>query len=173
MAGILKYLRGRDTTTISITAQDVSSAGLLTDTSSATGSLVGGRCDSVRVTCRNNTEMIMGVDDIIENHVSIYIGYTIELTEILTQKVGTGGLGATTNYEPILPKLFYTTPSGNSTYEYFKIVVTKGGKTYTLYGLKQDISDGVTSGGKQTATMSLVPVNVNYDGSGTASIAYS
>ena len=131
MAGVLKFLVGRNTTVITITAQDISALGVLTDTVNATGQLTSGRCDGIRIVNRNNVEMIMSIDDTITNHVSLYQDYSIELTEILVQKVGAGGLPQTSSsYEPILPYLFNKLASGTSTYEYFKITITKGGVNF-------------------------------------------
>lgn len=174
MAAILRYLTGNKTTVITITAQDVSAAGVLTDTASSTGTLTSGRCDGLNIVGRLNSDLVMSIDDTITNHVGMFTDYQFDLTEILVQKTGTGGVTASaTNYEPILPYLFYKAASGTSTYEYFKIVVTKGGKTYTLYGIKHELSDGVNGQGKQVARMSLLPVNTNFDASGVLSLAYS
>lgn len=173
MAAILQYLRGRDTTAITITAQDVSATGVLSNTTSATGELIGGRCDGISIQVKQNSESIMAINDIIENNVPISIGYTISLTEILVNRSGTGGIASSAiNYEPILPYLFNHAASGTSTYQYFKITIDKGGKEYIVYGLKQSLDDGVRSQGKQTCSMTLVPVNVNFDASGMASIEY-
>ncbi|MBI1332700.1 MAG: hypothetical protein GC165_07450 [Armatimonadetes bacterium] len=166
MASVLRYLRGRDTTVLTITAQDVSVAGVLSDTVGGSGSLIGGRLDGCRIGGHNVTDMIMAVDDTVENNVPLYTSFNIEVSEILTQKTGTGGiaLGDAANYEPLLPYLFWKAPSGTSTYTYFKITITKGGKTYTVYGVKDSITDGVSGQGKQVVTMTLKPVNPNFDG---------
>ena len=176
MAAIRRFLRGRDTMAITIVPQDVSAAGVLTTTATTADNSVSliGRCDGIRIMNRLTSEVIMSVDDILENNVPLTEGYSIELTEILTQKTGTGGVAASAvNYEPALPYLYNKRTSGVSTYDYFKITVTKGANQYVVYGLKQELSDGVNGQGKQIATMSLLPVNVNFDASGVASIVYT
>ncbi len=179
MSAIKRFQRGRDVTAITIIPQDVSAAGALTATSfsgfNAGGSLLG-RCDGITIRNRLNSEVIMSVDDVLVNNVPITEEYSIEVREILTQKTGSGGIAASaTDYEPMLPRLFNERDSGTgaSKWDYFKITVTKGGKSYTIYGLKQELNDNVQGSGKQVASMTLLPVNVNFDGSGAASLAYA
>jgi hypothetical protein len=162
MAAIRNFLRGRDLTACTIDPCTVAATGVITV---VTGSGASFRTllDSVKITQRVTTEMIMSVDDIIENNVVLYDGYDIEITEILTRKTATGGGGP---YEPKLPVLYY------GGWDYFRLTLSKGGKTYVVYGVRQSLDDGVTGQGKQTATMRLNAVNVNVDNSGVASIAY-
>jgi hypothetical protein len=176
MPAIKQFLRGRDVTQLDIVPQDQSAAGVLSTTATSADALASllGRFKSLTIRNRVNSEIIMSVDDIIENNVPITTGYTFEMTEILTKKTGTGGMAtSSTNYEPVLPYLFNKLTSGVSTYDYFKVTFLAGGKTTVLYGLKQELSYGKTAQGEETATMSFLPVNGNFDASGTASIAYS
>lgn len=177
MSAIRQFLRGRDVTQLDLVPQDVSATGVMTTTATATDAVASllGRFKSLTIRNRINSEIIMSVDDIIENNVPITSGYTFEVTEILTKKSGTGGLAASAaNYEPVLPYLFNKGGGTNtSTYDYFKVTFVAGGKTTVLYGVKQEISYGKTSQGEETCTMSFLPVNTNFDASGTASIVYS
>lgn len=179
MSAIRRFQRGRDVTAITIIPQDVSSAGVLQNTAFSgftTGGSLLGRCDGITIRNRLNAEVIMSVDDVLVNNVPLTEEYSIELREILTQKTGTGGVAVSaTDYEPMLPRMFNERDgsTGASKWDYFKITVAKGGKSYTIYGLKQELNDSVQGSGKQVATMSLLPVNVNFDSSGVASLTYA
>lgn len=162
MGAVRRYLLGRHTTKISIIPCTINASGVIT--LGTEYSLRGGRCRGLQIRPRNATEMVMGVDDVLENHESLYDGYTVEVSELLVQKTGAGT--GVTAYEPILPALYY----GGS--DVFKITLAKGGKEWNVYGLRESLSDGVDGQGQQIATMSFLPKNVNLDASGTPSIVY-
>jgi len=145
MSAIKQFLTGRGTTAVTIHPCTVDAAGTLTV---GTGNSLVGRTESVKITATNTTDVIMSVDDVVENHVSLYDGYTIELSEILVYKVG--------SLAPVLPAQFFGA-------NYFKVVITKGGVTYTLFGLRQRLEDGINGAGKQVSSLTLVPVSVTGD----------
>lgn len=138
----------------------VNADGVITVTT-ANGRSLKGRCESIRIRHRLNTDMIMSVDDTLENHVALYEGYVVELREIQTVKTATVAGG----YENVLPSMYYQA-------DYFRVTLSKGGKTYVVYGIRSDMDDGIEGQGRQTTSLTLLPVNVNVDASSTASVAY-
>lgn len=156
MSAIRNWLLGKHTTVIDIKPCTVNAGtGAITV---GTAASLRGRANSIRIRHRANTEMIVSVDDVVENHVVLMDGYVVELSEILTVKTGT-------SYQPVLPVMFYTA-------DLFQVTFTRGGKTTVVYGVRSEMDDGITGQGKQDASLTLLPVNVNVDNSGTASIAY-
>lgn len=159
MSAIRRFLVGKNLTVATIQPCTVADDGVITV---GTAKSLIGRIESMRISLRANTEMIMSVDDVLENHVLLYDGYQIEIGEIQVQKTtGTGALA----YENVLPVMY-------STRDYFKIVLTKGGNTYTIYALRSSMDDGIQGQGKQNVSMTLLPVNVNIDATSTASLLY-
>lgn len=158
MSAKRNWTRGRDTSYFQLEPCTVAATGILTV---ATGKSLLGRFEDVRIQNRLVADMIMSVDDTIANNVPLYDDYSVTITEIKASKTATVGGG----YEPIIPALFYA-------YDYFKLTLASGGKQYTCYLLRGEMSDGVAGPGKQTISASFSPVNVNIDASSTASIAY-
>lgn len=158
MAAIRKWLVGKNLTTITIAPCTVAADGVITV---GTAKSLAGRCEGVSIRARAVTDQIMSVDDVIANNVVLYEDYEINIREILTQKTALSG----NNYEPVLPLQYYTA-------DIFKIIAIKGGKTWTVYGIRSQLDDTHEGMGKQTSSMTLLPVNVNVDATGVASITY-
>lgn len=133
---IRKFLRGRDLTAVTITPE-TESGGTLTD---GTPVSLSGHCRSVRLSYQKNTENIMSVEDTHENHVPIYDGFTVTVTELVLLAGS-------------------ALPADVMTYDYYKIQWTQGANLVTAWGVCTGFDMGVDGQGSQTITATFSAIN--------------
>jgi hypothetical protein len=123
---------------IVVTPQTVT-AGVLADTTPV--ATLTGNLDRISISGSKTSENIMAMDSFRRNQVPLDVGTEITLIEIL-KKSGTN--------------LLATAWMGNS--DYFKIGVTRGGQTWTFFGLYESYDEGLEHG-KSVGTGRFVMVD--------------
>lgn len=120
-------------------------------------SLVG-RVDRAALRVRLVNEEISSLDAVQENHVWLRTSNSLELTEILDNDSTNGN---------ILASLF-TDP----TVKHAKVVILRGGKTLTYYGLIEGYEEGYERG-KNVGTMSFALIATTDAGSAVLNPSYA
>lgn len=144
MVAVPSWLLGKHATTITITGQDISGTGMLTNAAAGAKSLVG-YLDEISINAENTTEMIQSMDVRRENEVIVGTRTTITFTEILKANDSSG---TPLNILADAAMLF----------DYAKAIITRGGRTWTFYGLIKDYNEDIRRG-KSTGRLQLVMVD--------------
>lgn len=139
------YTLGRHLTSVVITpCTENATTGVITEVSGSAVTMTA-VIDAISHSLRRSQEMIVPVNSTREHYENVMDGYSLRITEIQTRKNGT-------TFETQLPKLA-------AAYGLLKVVYVRGGNTITFYGRWDGIEDGITSAGKNTATITLTPVD--------------
>lgn len=145
-------LRGLDVSLVRITQQTLNaSTGALTD--SGTVGTITAVLDGAGVRTRMVTEEISAITSARENNVPVQVGTEIVLREILDRRAS---VLPTTG--PVLAKLADTLASISGS-AFCKVEITRGGNTWTYYGLFSEYNEGPYVKGKNTGEMSFLPVD--------------
>lgn len=141
MSTIPIWLKGRGVTTFSLTAQTADSAGVLSDSGSAIP-LVG-MWDDIDIEDAVETEEISASDAISQNVVVLKDAWSMRCTILLNS-------GAT---QPLTTLL--------GAHDYFKMILTRGGNTWTGYMVRTGYSEAIRKGrcvcSAQFGPLGLVP----------------
>lgn len=140
------WLVGRNLT-FRITPVTIDETGTLSAPDGSQKSLVG-RLDRAALRMRLVNEEISAIDDVQENHVWLRTSNSLDLTEILDNDSTNGN---------ILASLF-TDP----TVKHAKVVILRGNKTITYYGLIEGYEEGYERG-KNVGTMTLALIATSDD----------
>lgn len=150
MAKIPTWLLGKHATTINIIPQTVAADGTLT---AGTSAPLIGYLDSIEYNLTPETEDIQAMDKRAGNKVIVTDTFGIVLTEILK----TNDVGATpTNILANLASLG----------DYFSFVCTRGGRTFTFFGLRGAYKENINRG-KSTGAL-----NIDYVDAGVTNPTY-
>lgn len=133
-----KWIIGRDLTALSLYTGVRASDGTITWT--LAGSLVG-YTDSVTISDDRVLEPIQSVDGLYMHYEKTLMDFSCMVTEILSSvQASVTALVAQTS-------------------DFCKVVFTRAGKVYTFLGVISDFHDGISSFGKNTATLTLKPID--------------
>ncbi|HEV8581509.1 MAG TPA: hypothetical protein VGX68_20785 [Thermoanaerobaculia bacterium] len=133
---------------MSITLQNVSASGVLSD--SATVGTVTTVLESAGLDETPSTEEISAITSAFQNNVVLQIGWTLMLREILDRRAS-----ALPSTGPVLAKVRATMTDPFIA----KVVLTRGGNTYTVYGCYAGFSEGPYAKGKNTSELRLLAVD--------------
>lgn len=141
MATVPIWLLGYGVSTITARAQSVNAAGLLSD-SGAAETLVG-VIDELSYNGRNVTESINPLTAAVENEVVVEINDFVTLAEILAPDDSSATVGA----YGVLPKLWALGGADVAgAIQYMLVTVTRGGNTWSFYGISQEYSESIRHG---------------------------
>lgn len=153
---IPNFLRGRHLTGVSIIPQIVGAGGVLTAVTASTLTLTG-VIDSVRLSMSPVMSDVNAVNSPYVNNIIEADDSSIVLTEILRN----GDSSATP--VNLLANFAYN-------YDVCQVSFTRGGRAWSMYGIRGAFSDGVTQRGKNVAELTLHQVDV---GTATPSLQYT
>lgn len=145
MALPMVFLGRQHLTTLTMTLRTVSGTdGALSDSGSARSVIV--QVENVRRTSQSNTEQVGPINSRLQNNVIVDSGTTYEIDFFVRYADATSFASATN----MLQELADVT-------DYSKMIMTRGGKTYTFDGLVTGLTEGGGRGSwKGSLTLSMV-----------------
>ena len=149
MAAIPVWLTGRYVTAYVITGQTVAADGNLADATTTGIQPLAGVWSEIDLTMSPSTEEISASDSTRQHTVIIQEASRIRMSTIL-QKNLPAGAAANTVANPLAHIA--------SAYDVFKIVFTRGGKTWTAYFTRGEYSEGIRKG-RTEGTLSGEPLD--------------
>lgn len=141
MAVIPLWAVGRHVTTVTLYPQAVDSAGTLSDTTPS--QVMFGHLESIEIHGEAEMENISAMDRRVKNEVIIEVGTTLRMTEFAKQSSLTNKLA----------QAYY----GSN--DYFRYVITRGGQSWTGYGIIQRFGSNMPKGSiKETIDFAMCDV---------------
>lgn len=147
MPTIPMWLIGRQVTVLTLTAQDVSAAGVLSNN-------IGGakdikvRLNAISLSMDVETEEINSVVSDRVHNVILANAQRLTLEEILVND-GSSAVSHLADFA--------------LAFDVGKVIFTRGAKTWTVYGMRGAYSESVNSRGKVVATLELIAVDTGND----------
>lgn len=132
MASIPNFFLGRNTTTMTITAQTVGSDGALTNDTSGALSLLA-VAEDIEMTQTNDLENISALNKRLKNNVVVESATTLTVNGYL---LANDSSGTPTNLAANITQSF----------DYFKWILARGGRTWTGYGIVREYSERIQKG---------------------------
>lgn len=138
------WVLGRDLTALTVFTGARAATGVITWTAATLLSgIMLGQADYIRVSDERLLEMICSVDDQYAHYEVTLQDSSLVVGEILSKKTGGGSILAAVAQAA----------------QFVKVVFIRGLGTYTYEGTIQGFNDGVVAFGKNTAEMTLKPIN--------------
>ena len=148
------YQIGQRLTAVNLTGLTISKAGVVTDSATVIACTV--RTDDLDVQISRILEEITPINSGSENFVKTINGYSFAITILKVDAIG----GAQVDPSP------FFTETVNNNFDYWKLVYVNGisggsEETVTIYGIINNIGDGVHGKGRQTSPTTFNSIDIS------------